>query len=66
MKEIICKSQSIEALKIQVGIFLKTNKISLKDFCQKFGIEKYYLEKVMGGLIRPSEYFIQKVLEKCK
>lgn len=55
-----------KTIKLEVELYCELNKISLKDFCQKFGIEKYYLEKVMKGYIRPSQYFVDRIIRSVK
>ena len=66
MREILGDLQNLKDLKVELEVFLRMNKMTLKEFCSKYNFEIYYLEKVINGLIRPSQYFIQKVLEKCK
>lgn len=55
-----------KTLRMQLQVFCKANNITFDEFCLKNGIEKYYLEKVINGLIRPSEYFTQRILEMIK
>ena len=47
----------------EIIFYCKFNKITLEEFCVKYGFEIYYLKKVMAGLIRPSEYFLDRIIK---
>ena len=55
-----------KTIKLEVELYCELNKISLRDFCQKFGFEEYYLEKVIKGYIRPSQYFVDRIIRSVK
>ena len=55
-----------KTIKLEVELFCELNKISLRGFCQKFGFEEYYLDKVMKGYIRPSQYFLDRIIRSVK
>lgn len=50
----------------EIKFYCDLNDIDFKEFCFQFGFDEYYLGKVIKGLIRPSEYFTQRVLKMMK
>lgn len=51
---------------MEIKLYCELNDIDFKEFCFQFGFDEYYLAKVIQGLIRPSEYFTQRVLKMMK
>lgn len=53
-------------LLLEIGLYCKENDIDFREFCLNFGFDEYYLQKVIIGLIRPSNYFTQSVICRLK
>lgn len=58
--------QSIIVLKATIYTYCKVYQVTLDEFCQKFKIEKYYLEKVLNGLLRPTEGFVNRFINEIE
>jgi len=58
--------QSIVILKADIYTYCKMYQVSFDEFCQKFKIEKYYLTKVLNGLMRPTEGFVNRFMSEIE
>ncbi len=57
------KHKKVKGLKLQITHYMQDNNVDFRTFCRDFGLNVYYTQKIVDGLIEPSETYVETLLE---
>lgn len=53
----------LKRFKLQAMNYMQVNNVDFRGMCEKFGLNVYYTQKIIEGLIEPSETYVDTLLE---